>query len=163
LEVTNSEGPETRGFKEEGFEATKSFDSGTRHGIVLLEPGSTLTWVNAELGSWSVSPATGLKGAGVWIGGKKSGSVAVTFPRVAGVTNIGVEKVPAPGLPEFDEEPEIAEAWQPIAVNAGGTIRGKLRFGAAIRRRGRSSGSRGRPAPDLGSNDLPIPAVPPKA
>ena len=31
---------------------------------------------------------------------------------VAGVTNCGVEKVPAPGLPESDDEPEIAEAWR---------------------------------------------------
>ena len=40
----------------------------------------------------------------------------MTFPTVAGVTNSGVEKVPAPGLPEFDEEPEIAEAWQPMQL-----------------------------------------------
>jgi hypothetical protein len=56
------------------------------------------------------------------MGGKKSGSVAVTFPRVAGVTNIGVEKVPAPGLPEFDEEPEIAEAWQPMQLMLVGPL-----------------------------------------
>jgi len=67
--------------------------------------------VNTELGSWSVNPATGLKG--VWIGGEKSGSVANRFPWVATVTNSGVEKVPVPGLNVFDEEPEIAEAWQP--------------------------------------------------
>jgi len=81
--------------------------------------------VNTELGSWSVNPATGLKG--VWIGGEKSGSVANRFPWVATVTNSGVEKVPVPGLNVFDEEPEIAEAWQPkqlIPVGPLGENRG---------------------------------------
>jgi hypothetical protein len=63
-----------------------------------------------------VNPGTRSSAAGVSIGGKKIGSVALTFPWVAWVTNIGVEKVPAPGLPEFDEEPEIAEAWQPMQL-----------------------------------------------
>jgi hypothetical protein len=36
-------------------------------------------------------PDSGRKAASVWIGGKKNGSVAFTFPSVAGVTNSGVE------------------------------------------------------------------------
>src|SRR5271169_1165110 len=116
LEVTNSEGPLTRGFLEKGFEAAKSFDSGTIHGIAVDEPGSVFIFAITDSGGRSVNPHNGLKGAGVPIGGKKKGSVAFTFPSVAGVTNCGVEKVPAPGLPEFDEEPEIAEAWQPMQL-----------------------------------------------
>jgi len=67
-------------------------------------------------------PGRGFKGGGVWIGGKKNGSVAFTFPSVALVTNCGVEKVPVPGLPESDEEPEIAEAWQPMQLIAVGPL-----------------------------------------
>ena len=67
-------------------------------------------------------PVIARRAGSVWSGGKNSGSVAFTFPSVAGVTNSDVEKVPVPGLPAFVEEPETAEAWQPMQLIAVGPL-----------------------------------------